>query len=468
MDVSRWGLSMEAIASLGRRLEGFWRYYGQWTRTQTRNTSHYGLSYLKGLLRMKTDRNMAEIAREADISEQNIQHFISNSPWSGSAMIAQVQQAIGERNELQAGVLILDESADVKSGESSAGAARQHNGRLGKIDQSQVGVYLGYAKDRVWTLVEGELFLPEKWFSKGYAARRRKAEIPSERVFQTKIQLGWQMIERAQAAGVSFVAVAFDSLYGRSFWLRGQCDQAGIEYYADVPANQQLYLEQPVLEFELDKRGQPDKKFRVVGQTPCKASDLAQWPETEWERLTLRPNERGMLIADFAMCSAWVVSTKGDIREETLLMKRNSKEIRYSLSNAPSTTPLLTLAQRKCQRYFVERSIQDAKSELGMDEFQAIKYRAWEHHLALTLLASWFIAETRLDWQEEHPRDASLLEDYETDVLPALSMANVREMLRATLPLRQLSPLEAANLVVKHLDNRTRSRRSRLRKHSGP
>ena len=126
------------------------------------------------------------------------------------------------------------------------------------------------------------------------------------------------------------------------------------------------------------------------------------------------------------------------------------------------------LAQRKCQRYFVERSIQDAKSELGMDEFRAIKYRAWQHHLALTILASWFIAETRLDWQDEQPRDPSLVEDYETDVLPALSMSNVREMLRATLPLRQLSPLEAANLVVKHLDNRTRSRRSRLKKHSGP
>jgi hypothetical protein len=103
-----------------------------------------------------------------------------------------------------------------------------------------------------------------------------------------------------------------------------------------------------------------------------------------------------------------------------------------------------------------------------MDDFRAIKYRAWQHHLALTILASWFIAETRLDWQAEHPHDQRLLDDYETDVLPALSMANVREMLRATLPLKQLSPLEAANLVVKHLDNRTRSRRSRLRKLSEP
>lgn len=418
---------------------------------------------------MKSNRKMTEIAREAGVSEQNMQHFMSNSPWSGRLMIEQAQQVIGEREEMQGGVLILDESADVKSGESSAGVSRQHNGRLGKIEQSQVGVYLGYAKERVWTLLDGELFLPEKWFRKSCAAQRDKSEIPAERTgFQTKIELGWEMIERAQMTRLPFEAVAFDSLYGRSFWLRDQCDQAGIEYYADIPADYRLYLEEPLLQFELSKRAQPGKTFQIVGQAPLKASELAQGSETEWQTLTLRANERGMLTADFALYRVWVVSTKGLIREETLLMKRKGKEIRYSLSNAPGDTPLLTLAQRKCQRYFVERSIQDAKSELGMDDFQAIKYRAWQHHLALTILASWFIAETRLDWEDEYPRDPSLIEDYEIDMLPALSMANVREMLRATLPLRQLSPLDAANLVVKHLDNRTRSRRSRLRKYSGP
>lgn len=203
-----------------------------------------------------------------------------------------------------------------------------------------------------------------------------------------------------------------------------------------------------------------------MGQNSFKASDLAQLPETQWQTLTLRPNERGMLSSDFAIYKVWTVSTKGIIRQEILLMKRETKKVRYSLTNAPDSTPLITLAQCKCQRYFVERSIQDAKSELGMDEFRAIKYRSWQHHLALTILASWFIAETRLDWQEEHPRDPNLAEDYQTDILPTLSMANVREMLGATLPLKQLSPLEAANLVVKHLDNRTRSRRSRLKKHS--
>ena len=77
--MSRWGLSLEAIADLGERLERFWRFYGQWTRTHTRDTSAYGLSYVSGLLRMKGRRNMAEIAREAQIGEQNMQHFMSYS-----------------------------------------------------------------------------------------------------------------------------------------------------------------------------------------------------------------------------------------------------------------------------------------------------------------------------------------------------------------------------------------------------
>ena len=466
--MKRWGLSPEAIADLGNRLEQFWRYYGQWTRTRTRDTSAYGLSYVSGMLRLKGSRRMADVARDAQVGEQNMQHFMSYSPWSGPALIEQVQQAIGERRELQGGMLILDESADEKSGDKSAGTGRQHNGRMGKIDECQVGVYLAYAKEQHWTLWDGRLFIPEKWFSAEAAARRAKAEIPGERSFQTKVELGWQMLEQAKATGLVFEAVAFDSLYGRSYWLREQCAQASLEYYADIPNNYLLYRAVPVLEFEQGKRGQPLQKFTVVGQAALKAADFVRLPQTIWQTIPLRPTERGQMQVEFARYPVWTVSSTGTVREETLLLKREGPTIRYSLTNAPSSTPLATLAYRKCQRYFVERSLQDAKSELGMADFQALKYRAWEHHLALTILASWFIAETRLDWAEEFPPDAQLLRDYETDVLPHLSLSNVCELLRAALPLRQLSTQQAAALVIQHLDNRTRSRRSRLRKPSGP
>ena len=408
---------------------------------------------------------MAEIAREGEVSEQNMQHFMSHSPWSGQVLIGQVQLAVVERPELGGGILILDESADEKSGDWSAGAGRQHNGRMGKIDEAQVGVYLAYAHHQHWTLWDGCLFLPEKWFSPEGAVRRAKAEIPAERHFQTKVALGWQMIAQAKATGLTFEAVAFDSLYGRSAWLREQCAQASIEYYADIPMNYALYPDLPALEFECDKHGLPTQKFAVVGPAALKAADFATLPHTRWEKLTLRPTERGYLHVEFARYPVWTVSSIGQVRQETLLLKRESHAIRYSLTNAPPATDLATLAYRKCQRYFVERSLQDAKSELGMADFQALKYRAWEHHLALTLLASWFIAETLLDWSQEFPPDAHLLHAYKTDVLPGLSMANVCEMLRAALPLRQLSVEQAVTLVVQHLDNRTRSRRSRRKRH---
>lgn len=134
------------------------------------------------------------------------------------------------------------------------------------------------------------------------------------------------------------------------------------------------------------------------------------------------------------------------------------------MSNAPGETPLSQLALWRAQRYFAERIFQDSKSEAGWDELVARKYRAWMHHTALDALALWFIAETKLDWAQAYPRDPELIEQLQVEVLPALSMANVRDMLRAVLPLKQLSPEEATRLVVKHLVNRSRSTSSRLKR----
>lgn len=114
---------------------------------------------------------------------------------------------------------------------------------------------------------------------------------------------------------------------------------------------------------------------------------------------------------------------------------------------------------------FVERTFQDAKSELGWAEFSARRYRAWEHHLALTAAALWFVAQTKLEWEEgEGGRDAELAGELRVRVLPALSTANLRELLRAVLPLERLTPAAATQVVVKQLVQRARATGSRLRK----
>ena len=417
---------------------------------------------------MEEKRTIANIGRQVDVPEQNMHHFISVSPWSGRRMIKEVTTNIIEHPYFaQGSMLLLDESADAKVGKVSAGVGRQYNGRLGKVEVCQVGVFLSMINNGMNCWIDGELFMPENWFAKEQAGLRKRIGVPEERVFETKVELGWKMIQRAQAQGIPFDAVACDELYGRSFTLRSQMAQADIEYYADIPVNTQVYLSQPVIGIPDaepgPKRGRPATKTQVLSPKPYRVDQVLDQPSVFWQALTLRPTERGFLKADFGRIRVWTVQEDLTVTEEWLLIRCDHKKTTYSLSNAPVTTPLATMALRKSQRYFVERSNQDAKSEFGWDEFQATKFIAWEHQLAFTILAQWFIVETRLDWQERCERDPELLQRYELTVLPTLSVANVRTLLRAALPLPQLSIPQAADLVAKHLDNRTRSRKSHLK-----
>jgi SRSO17 transposase len=160
----------------------------------------------------------------------------------------------------------------------------------------------------------------------------------------------------------------------------------------------------------------------------------------------------------------WTVTATMQVRREWLVVRRDDDgRLTYMLLNAPETTSAATLIERSCWRYFTERAYQDAKSELGWADLQARKYRAWEHHLALTAAATWFVAGVKLEWREAYPRDPELARQFEMEVLPALSTANVRELLQAVMPLPQLALERARQEVVTHLVNRARSTASRLR-----
>lgn len=464
----RWGIRLDEIDHLGQRLRCFYDRFRADVRPKTQDTSEYGLCYVSGLLRMEAKRNMANIGRKTNVPIQNMHHFMSNSPWSGQALISAVQDDVKRHPEFQAGaMLILDESADQKAGDHSAGAARQHNGRLGKVDMCQVGVFVSLATPCAHTWIDGELYVPERWFGHTYANRREKAGIPEAHTFHTKPDLGWRMIQRAQLNQVRFEAVVMDALYGRNGVLRQRLDQADIEYYGDIPTNTTVYLDKPKVTYPQTKRGKYSKRPRIVAKHRHQAGQLLRHPAMKWAEITIRANERGLLRGWFGRCRVWTVQGTA-CRQEWLFIRRDGKRITYVLSNAPEDITLETMAWRKSHRYFIERDNQDSKSELGWDEFQATKYRAWEHQLALTILASWFIAETRLDWMERFERDPALLDQYEVDVLPMLSVSNVRDFLRAAMPLPRLSAQGAANLVVEHLINRTRSRRSRLRQQRAP
>jgi SRSO17 transposase len=418
---------------------------------------------------MDGKRSFANIGRRVGLAGQNVQHFVSNSPWSAAGVLREVRREIAARPELQrGGVLVLDESPVKKAGAKTAGAARQWNGRIGHVDLSQVGTFLAYANGPVWTWVDGELFLPERWFGPELAGERERLGIPAERAFKTKLELGWAMIRRAGAEGFPFEAVACDELYGRSGWLRARLDEAKLVYLANVPADTRVYLAEPRLgipDRPPGRRGPRIRRRQVISAVgPIEARALAARPDAPWQRVHVRPVERGELADEFAAWRVWTIRDDA-VAEEWLLVRRTSQgKCSYTLSNAPPETTLERLAWLRCQRYWVERANQDAKSEAGWDELQARQYRAWEHHLALTILATWFVAETKLDWARDHPRDPTLAADLTTDRLPSLSVANLRAMLRAAMPLPDLTADRAAALVVEHLVNRTRSRRSRRKR----
>jgi len=331
---------------------------------------------------------------------------------------------------------------------------------------SQVGVFLSLAKDGKHNWLDGELFLPEAWFDEAHQELRNRLGVPEERRFQSKLGLFWQMVQRSQREGVAF---AVDGLDGQSFWLRQQLDQAQIEYYADVPANTKVYLSKPIIGIPQNRRGPKAKKPKVLSPLAYRVENLRDHPSVLWQSLTIRPTERGWLNAEFARIPVWTVQDDSlTVTKQWLLMRRQGKKVSYTFSNAAADTSLQTMALRFAQRYFIERDNQDAKSEFGWDEIQTTTFLAWGHQLAFTILAQWFITQTRLDWEERIDRDSQLLAQYQVSRLPALSVANVRELLRTALPLPTLSPLDAASRVVEHLDNRTRSRKSRLLNRSGP
>jgi len=311
----RWGLPLIAIIGLADRLRSIWSRFRECFTTRTHDTSEYAFVYLRGLLTMDTQRNYANIARRViDLQDdgQNIQHFMSDSPWLAGSVFTQIQSEVCHRPELAGGMLTLDESGDKRSGSFSAGSSRQMIGRLGKVDMGQVGVALGYYQRGFWAMVDARLYLPEEWFDQGHEKLRQRCHIPEGTAFATKAQLGLNMIRQAKAK-MPFEIVGCDATYGRDSDFREALDTEGILYIGDVPKNIHVYTKEPIMGIPADtpgKRGRPHSRLAVTnGIQSVQVSSLA-------EKMTLTPvfirhSERGLLVYDCAVVQYGLSMIKG-------------------------------------------------------------------------------------------------------------------------------------------------------------
>jgi SRSO17 transposase len=419
-------------------------------RSKTRSVFQAASHYLNGLMQAsrKNMERMEEVVMGAD--EQQLQYMLTESNWDHQAVLDQVAQ---DADTLLGGTpescLLIDESSFAKKGKHSVGVARQWCGRLGKVDNCQVGVFAALGCGNRATLIDSRLYLPKEWTDN--PVRCHRAGIPEDqRAFRSKAELALAMVAHQRAQGIRFAWVGADAGYGKEpAFLRG-LDAQGETFLIDVHKDQRIYLDDPDPQIPEDlPTGRGRKPQRRQAQQPAQRVDAwaAAQPASAWQRVTLRDSTRGPLQVDVLHRRVWLWDGKERHAQHWHLIVRRETQspetLKYSLSNAPTDTPVRMLAEQQGQRFWIERSLQDAKSEAGLADYQARKWSAWHHHMALVCMALLFMLEER---------------ERNQDALPLLSCSDIEELLKTFLPSRNLDPDE----VIRQMEKRHRKRQQAI------
>ncbi len=197
--------------------------------------------YLEVLLSNVPRKNGWQLAEHAgDASPRNIQHFIGRAKWDADEVRDDLQQYVVEQLGEKDGVLVVDETGFLKKGTKSAGVGRQYSGTAGRIENSQIGVFLGYRSSRGHTLIDRELYLPKAWCED--QPRCNEAKIPDNREFATKPALAREMLKRAVKAKIPARWVTADEVYGSDSTFRNLLQKQGFGYVVTISCQQRLFL----------------------------------------------------------------------------------------------------------------------------------------------------------------------------------------------------------------------------------
>jgi SRSO17 transposase len=368
----------------------------------------HAYTYVKGLMVCPERKSIEPIALNVgDGQVSALQKFINIAPWDHGDVQAELQAVFADELVPTAakspiGVVgVVDESGFAKKGQHSAGVARQHNGRLGKEDNCQVGVFLVGVTPGGSALLDHQLYLPEAWCEPGKAAerRRQKVHIPESVLFGTKPEIAAGLIRQTAALGiVALDWITADEEYGKNGGFLDEVEQLELRYVVEVPVNTTVWTEDPASCVPpYAGRGQPPK--RPTREAVRSAAAVgAGLPAGCWSRLQVRDGAKGPLAFEFAAVRAWAVRHRRPGPPIWLLIRRSLEEepeIKYYVSNAEAETPLGVLAGVACTRHEVEDYFEDAKSYLGMAQYETRSYVGWHHHMSLVAMAHLFITLTR-------------------------------------------------------------------------
>src|SRR5437899_1487589 len=356
---------------------------------QRTNAQHY----VQGLLSDLDGKDAESIAYLHDRERQGLQKFIGQAELEHRPLVTELARQIGAELGEDDGVLVFDPSAFAKKGTESVGVQRQWCGRLGKIENCQVGIYLGYVSRRDHALVDFRLFLPQEWAKR--KRRREKAGVPKEIRFQTRHELMLEMLDE-HGSVLPHAWIAGDDELGRSSWFREQLRERNERYLLAVPSN--------TLVRDLKAPEPPS----TPGQGPRKApfQRVERWcaalPAAAWQEIEVRDGEQGPLVVQ-AVWTLVQARREGKVSDvpETLVVFREKQsdgtwKHDYLLSNAWVTTPLKEFARVFKAEHRIEECLQRAKGEAGLADYQVRTWDGWHHHQILALLATWFLTqETR-------------------------------------------------------------------------
>jgi len=350
--------------------------------------------YIAGLLSDLQRKNIESIAYRHDQQRVNLQRFIGLAPWAHQPLLKELACQVGRELGQDDGIIVFDPSGHKKCGHDSVGVQRQWLGRLGKIDNGQVGVYMGYASRKEHALVDVRLYFPKEWVKD--KVRRKKCGVPKEIHHQTRHELALEMLQNS-GRHLPHKWIAGDDEMGRSSRFRRDLRVLGQQYLLAVPSNTGIRdLDSPPPAY--GGRGKPSKQPFQGVQAWADSLD-----KKAWLRINVRDGERGPLLLEIAKTRVLARTERsyGQVAEELLVVTRSLDEngkmkCDYYLSNAPAQTPLKELARVIKAEHRVEDCLKRAKSEAGLSDYEVRTWAGWYHHQTLSLIATWFlIRETR-------------------------------------------------------------------------
>ncbi len=359
----------------------------------------HGRRFVQGLLLGGDRRSVENIAEAIDgCVVRSLQTFVTNAPWSGDALLAELRQQVAQEWGDPEAVVIVDETGFAKKGAKSVGVKRQYSGTLGRVENCQIGVFLGYHATRGHTLLDRRLFVPEEWADD--RPRRQAAGVPEGVIFRTKPELALAMVADAVASGLPFRWVTGDSVYGDS---PGFCQGVrALEkwYVLDSSADARVWTDRPevIPPGHKPSRGRATTKPKVVTKPVRVDEVVGGLGPSAWRRVTVAQGSQGPLVYEYAQLKVWFSEEGQPSGPERLLVRRSlgqEPELKYHRTNAPAEVPRATLASVRSKRWAIEQDFQSGKGECGLDEYETRGWVGWHHHTALSVLALWFLARQR-------------------------------------------------------------------------